>query len=50
MDIATIKQTLLQDLKIGEMIRDFVPGSDVANTKKKLSIAAVRDHTLALVQ
>ncbi|KAI1380991.1 hypothetical protein F4677DRAFT_462112 [Hypoxylon crocopeplum] len=41
MDIATIKQTLLQDLKIGELIRDFVPESDLANTKKKLSIAAV---------
>ncbi|XXH03390.1 hypothetical protein Hte_009791 [Hypoxylon texense] len=40
MDIAAIKDTLLNGLKIGELVRDFVPESDMDDTKKNLAIAA----------
>ncbi|KAI1758570.1 hypothetical protein GGR53DRAFT_529300 [Hypoxylon sp. FL1150] len=40
MDIMGIKETLLNSLKIGELVRDFIPESDLAETKKKLSITA----------
>lgn len=41
MDIAAIKEALLDGLKIGELVRDFVPESDMADTKAKIGMAAV---------
>ncbi|KAI6092055.1 hypothetical protein F4821DRAFT_279480 [Hypoxylon rubiginosum] len=40
MDIMSIKETLIDGLKIGELVRDFIPESDLAETKKEISIAA----------
>jgi hypothetical protein len=42
MDIATIKQTLLAKLDLGTTIDDFIQKTDIADTKRTLSITAVR--------
>ncbi|KAI2625084.1 hypothetical protein GGR54DRAFT_594836 [Hypoxylon sp. NC1633] len=41
LDIETIKQTLITDLQIGQMIRDFIPESQLAGFKRKLTIIAL---------